>query len=163
MIKRYHHILIPLDGSPLAELALKDAFAVAELSQAEVTLLQIVPPIDHVIAGEAEHPIFVDQQWEAKKLLATDKKKFDATVLESLRRHVKAINAMTAKGMYFWDYGNAFLFEADRSGADIKDKRCSACSLRTYRPEPCHQNRPSIYPGHGPDSRKSRLCQLSQQ
>ncbi len=70
MIKRYHHILVPLDGSLLAELALKDAFAVAELSQAEVTLLQIIPPIDHVIAGEAEHPIFVDQQWEAKKSLA---------------------------------------------------------------------------------------------
>ncbi len=59
---------------------------------------------------------------EAKKLLVTDKKKFDAAVQESLRRHVKVINAMTAKGMYFWDYGNAFLFEADRAGADIKDK-----------------------------------------
>jgi nucleotide-binding universal stress UspA family protein len=67
MVKRYKHILVPLDGSPLAELALADAFALAELSQAEVTLLQVVPPIDHVIAGEAEHPIFVDQQWEAKK------------------------------------------------------------------------------------------------
>lgn len=72
MVKHYKHILVPLDGSPLAELALPDAFGVAELSQAEVTLLQVVPPIEHVIAGEAEHPIFVDQQWEAKKLLAQD-------------------------------------------------------------------------------------------
>jgi len=72
MTKYYKHILVPLDGSPLAELALADAFALAELSQAEITLFQVVPPIDHVIAGEAEHPIYVDQQWEAKKLLALD-------------------------------------------------------------------------------------------
>jgi nucleotide-binding universal stress UspA family protein len=72
MMKRYQHILVPLDGSPLAELALADAFAIAELSQAEVTLYQVVPPIDHVIATESEHPIFVDQQWEAKKFLALD-------------------------------------------------------------------------------------------
>lgn len=72
MTKLYQHILVPLDGSALAELALADAFAVAELSGAELTLLQVVPPIDHVIAGEAEHPIFVDQQWEAKKALARE-------------------------------------------------------------------------------------------
>lgn len=59
---------------------------------------------------------------EAKKLLVSDKKKFDEAVQETLRRHVKVINSMTSKGMYFWDYGNAFLFEADRAGADIKDK-----------------------------------------
>jgi urocanate hydratase len=59
---------------------------------------------------------------EAKKLLVTDKKKFDEAVQETLRRHVRVINSMTAKGMYFWDYGNAFLFEADRAGSDIKDK-----------------------------------------
>ncbi|NJN99471.1 MAG: universal stress protein [Anaerolineales bacterium] len=67
MTKHYQHILVPLDGSALAELALADAFAVAELSRAELTLLQVVPPIDHVIATEAEYPIFIDQQWEAKK------------------------------------------------------------------------------------------------
>jgi nucleotide-binding universal stress UspA family protein len=72
MTKLYHHVLVPLDGSPLAELALADAFSVAELSHAEVTLLQVVPPIDHVIATEAEYPIFVDQQWEAKKMMARD-------------------------------------------------------------------------------------------
>lgn len=72
MTKHYQHILLPLDGSPLAELALADAFAVAELSRAEITLLQVIPPIEHVIASEAEHPIFVDQQWEAKKALARE-------------------------------------------------------------------------------------------
>lgn len=72
MTKRYQHILVPLDGSTLAELALADAFALAELSRAEVTLLQVVAPIDHVIATEAEHPIFVDQQWEAKRLATVE-------------------------------------------------------------------------------------------
>jgi urocanate hydratase len=63
---------------------------------------------------------------EAKKLLASDKKKFDDAVRESLRRHVKAINVMADRGMYFWDYGNAFLFEAARAGADIKDEHTAS-------------------------------------
>lgn len=67
MIKQYKHILVPLDGSELAELALADAFGVAEMSQAEVTLLQIVAPIDTVVGAETGHPIFIDQQWETKK------------------------------------------------------------------------------------------------
>ena len=37
----------------------------------------------------------------------------------TLRRHADAINALSAKGMYFWDYGNAFLLEASRAGADV--------------------------------------------
>ena len=56
---------------------------------------------------------------EAKKLLAADKNAFRRAVKESLQRHVKAINKLTAKGMYFWDYGDAFLLEAGRAGADI--------------------------------------------
>ena len=56
---------------------------------------------------------------EANKLLEEDEVHFMSEVRSSLRRHVKAINAMTERGMYFWDYGNAFLFEAGKSGADI--------------------------------------------
>lgn len=67
MEKRYKHILVPLDGSELAELALVDAFSLAELSKAEMTLLQVIPPIDHVILTEAEYPIYVDQQWETRR------------------------------------------------------------------------------------------------
>ncbi|MCB9276110.1 MAG: urocanate hydratase [Lewinellaceae bacterium] len=60
---------------------------------------------------------------EANALLADDEIRFMAEVRSSLRRHVKAINTLTERGMYFWDYGNAFLFEAGKSGADIwKDK-----------------------------------------
>lgn len=56
---------------------------------------------------------------EAKALLTKDKLKFMAEVKKSLVRHVKAINTLHHKGMYFWDYGNAFLKEAGDAGADI--------------------------------------------
>jgi urocanate hydratase len=56
---------------------------------------------------------------EAKKLLAHNKVRFMAEVRDSLRRHVEAINAMADRGMYFWDYGNAFLKEAGQAGANI--------------------------------------------
>jgi len=58
---------------------------------------------------------------EAKQLLDEDKGAFDHAVKNSLRRHVDAINFMCDRGMYFWDYGNAFLFEAAKAGADIVD------------------------------------------
>ena len=58
---------------------------------------------------------------EAKQLLDEDKGAFDHAVKNSLRRHVDAINSMCDRGMYFWDYGNAFLFEAAKAGADIAD------------------------------------------
>lgn len=58
---------------------------------------------------------------EAKALLDEDKGAFDHAVRNSLRRHVDAINIMCSRGMYFWDYGNAFLFEAAKAGAEILD------------------------------------------
>ncbi|MBP7821651.1 MAG: urocanate hydratase [Saprospiraceae bacterium] len=56
---------------------------------------------------------------EAKALLLEDKPKFMSEVQKSLRRHVEAINILADKGMYFWDYGNAFLKEAGDAGADV--------------------------------------------
>lgn len=56
---------------------------------------------------------------EANDLMVSNPEKFEAAVVESLKRHVAAINAHTAKGTYFFDYGNAFLLEAGRAGADI--------------------------------------------
>ncbi len=56
---------------------------------------------------------------ESNRMMAEEPDKFREYVHESLRRQVKAINALTAKGMYFWDYGNAFLLEASRAGADV--------------------------------------------
>lgn len=56
---------------------------------------------------------------EAQRLLGEDRTHFMAEVRDSLRRHVKAVNSMTERGMFFWDYGNAFLLEAGNAGADI--------------------------------------------
>lgn len=56
---------------------------------------------------------------EANEMMASDPIKFKAHVEASLRRHASAINRHTAKGSYFFDYGNAFLLEASRAGADV--------------------------------------------
>lgn len=56
---------------------------------------------------------------ESNDLMANQPEKFKAAVQESLKRHVAAVNQLAQKGMYFFDYGNAFLLESGRAGADI--------------------------------------------
>ena len=56
---------------------------------------------------------------ESKQMMAEQPERFREAVQASLRRHVAAINALSAKGMYFFDYGNAFLLESSRAGADV--------------------------------------------
>lgn len=56
---------------------------------------------------------------EANEMMAADPVSFKKAVQETLRRHAAAVNAHTAKGTYFFDYGNAFLLEASRAGADV--------------------------------------------
>jgi len=56
---------------------------------------------------------------ESNEMMANNPELFKVKVQESLRSHVEAINKLTGKGMYFWDYGNAFLLEAGRAGADV--------------------------------------------
>jgi len=56
---------------------------------------------------------------ESNEMMATNPEKFKEEVQKTLRRHAAAINKHTAKGTYFFDYGNAFLLEASRAGADI--------------------------------------------
>ncbi len=56
---------------------------------------------------------------ESKAMMADDPEEFRRRVQESLRRHVAAVNRLADRGMYFFDYGNAFLLEASRAGADV--------------------------------------------
>jgi urocanate hydratase len=56
---------------------------------------------------------------EAKEIMAKEPARFKELVQETLRRHATAINSLSERGMYFFDYGNAFLLEASRAGADI--------------------------------------------
>lgn len=59
---------------------------------------------------------------EAKIMMAENPTLFKEKVQETLRRHVQAINTLSERGMYFFDYGNAFLLESGRAGADIFKK-----------------------------------------
>ena len=56
---------------------------------------------------------------ESKRLMAEEPGRFKEAVRSSLRRQVAAINKLTGRGMYFFDYGNAFLLESSRAGADV--------------------------------------------
>jgi len=56
---------------------------------------------------------------ESKRMMADEPERFKEAVKASLRRHVAAINRLSDKGMYFFDYGNAFLLESSRAGADV--------------------------------------------
>ena len=58
---------------------------------------------------------------QSRMMMAEDPEQFKQQVQMSLRRQVAAINKLTARGMYFFDYGNAFMLEASRAGADIVD------------------------------------------
>jgi len=56
---------------------------------------------------------------ESNDMMASDPERFKEEVYKSLRRHAKAINTLADRGMYFFDYGNAFLLEASRAGAEV--------------------------------------------
>ncbi len=60
---------------------------------------------------------------ESNKMMAKQPELFREKVHESLRRHVSAVNKLAANGMYFWDYGNAFLLEASRAGANMTNEK----------------------------------------
>ena len=56
---------------------------------------------------------------QANDMMANDPEQFKTYVQESLRRHSAAVNKHTARGTYFFDYGNAFLLESSRAGGDV--------------------------------------------
>ncbi|MCK5068520.1 MAG: urocanate hydratase [Bacteroidales bacterium] len=56
---------------------------------------------------------------EANSMMTGEPERFKEAVQTSLRRHVEAVNGLVEKGMYFWDYGNAFLLESGRAGAEV--------------------------------------------
>ncbi|WP_314666044.1 urocanate hydratase [Prevotella aurantiaca] len=67
------------------------------------------------------YPVGVSLE-ESNRMMAEEPELFKEKVQESLRRQVAAINKLTADGMYFFDYGNAFLLESSRAGADIMEE-----------------------------------------
>ncbi|KAI0214945.1 Urocanate hydratase [Lamellibrachia satsuma] len=69
---------------------------------------------------------------ESRRLMRDDPEKFKGFVQQSLRLQVAAINKLAAAGMHFWDYGNAFLLEASRAGADVL-KENGQCTRSRFR------------------------------
>lgn len=69
---------------------------------------------------------------ESMEMMANQPELFKEKVQESLRRQAKSINKHTAKGTYFFDYGNAFLLEASRAGADVMAKDGIAFKYPSY-------------------------------
>lgn len=69
---------------------------------------------------------------QSSQMLASDPATFKLSVEQSLRRHWAAVNAHRARGMHFWDYGNAFLLEASRAGAQGVLGKDGAFSCASY-------------------------------
>lgn len=69
---------------------------------------------------------------EANRMMASEPEKFKERVYESLRRQAKAIRTLADRGMYFFDYGNAFLLEASRAGADVLNADKSGFRYPSY-------------------------------
>mgnify|MGYP003672523087 CR=1 FL=1 len=64
------------------------------------------------------YPAGIDFE-EANRMMAEEPEAFKTAIQDTLIRHAAAINKLSANGMYFFDYGNAFLLEASRAGADV--------------------------------------------
>jgi urocanate hydratase len=70
---------------------------------------------------------------ESNAMMAEDPDKFKKEVQKTLVRHINAVNILTGKGMYFFDYGNAFLLEVSRAGGDVfKDKEAGEFRYKSY-------------------------------
>ena len=69
---------------------------------------------------------------EGKEMMSSNPEKFRQEVQETLRRHASAVNSLVENGAYFWDYGNAFLLEASRAGADVMNEDGSRFRYPSY-------------------------------
>lgn len=70
---------------------------------------------------------------EANRMLANDPGQFKNEIQKTLVRHVSAVNKMAERGMYFFDYGNAFLLEASRAGADVSSPHRGEAGRGAFR------------------------------
>lgn len=77
------------------------------------------------------YPVGISYE-ESNKMMAEEPELFKEKVKETLCRHADAVNKHTAKGTYFFDYGNAFLLEASRAGADVMAEDGITFRYRSY-------------------------------
>lgn len=69
---------------------------------------------------------------ESNKMMADNPEQFKKEVQKTLVRHINAVNSLTAKGMYFFDYGNAFLLEVSRAGGDVFKANSNEFKYNSY-------------------------------
>ena len=69
---------------------------------------------------------------EGKKMMVSNPDNFKKEVQKSLKRHANAVNSLAERGTYFWDYGNAFLLEASRAGADVLNENENGFKYPSY-------------------------------
>lgn len=82
--------------------------------------------------GGGYYPIQLSFE-ESQRIMVENPSYFKKLVHESLRRQVNAINKLVERGMYFWDYGNCFLLEASRAGADVLDHNSSSSLNNSFK------------------------------
>jgi nucleotide-binding universal stress UspA family protein len=109
----YKNILVPLDGSKLAETALGDALNLAELSRARVILLQALEPVEQPIGLVTSYPIYLDQrEWEAQKEAVQGS-------LDSVRQRLATTKVEIETIVEVWDYAAAILDYAHKQPIDL--------------------------------------------
>ncbi|GHV43498.1 hypothetical protein FACS1894180_2760 [Bacteroidia bacterium] len=77
------------------------------------------------------YPVGISYE-EANEMMAHEPEKFKELVKKSLCRQVAAINKLADNGMYFFDYGNAFLLESGRAGADVFEVQSAECKVQNF-------------------------------
>ena len=92
---KLNHILVPLDGSELSEKALVAAYTLAGMSNAEITLLRVLRPVEEIIKIDEQHAIYVDQQIEFKTGRA---KKYLKTIRDHAEKRLFKINIVVEMG-----------------------------------------------------------------
>lgn len=111
MSAAYRHILVPLDGSPLAEVALSHALVLARACGAEVTLLNSVSPLDEVMVSEGE-PVFLADLWKARQEAAQ-------TYLESVAQRPEWRELKTTRVVETRPAADAIIDHARQHAVDV--------------------------------------------
>jgi nucleotide-binding universal stress UspA family protein len=111
MANGYRHVLVPLDGSLLAEGALGDAVAIAEAQGAAITLLQVLPPVNDVLEIGGDR-LYVDEQIETRRARALE-------YLDRVRHRIAGRKVTVGVAVVTGSAADAILDYASSQAADL--------------------------------------------
>ncbi len=112
MTRKYKNIVVPLDGSNLAETALDDATSLALIYDATVTLVQVVQLAEHVIGLDTPYPMYLDQQWENQKVSALN-------YLKDIQRNLAKLNIPVNISVEIGDAAEAIIEYTNKNDTDL--------------------------------------------